>query len=146
MSAQRAYVTNSARGEILLAVHSHKGLIAHRPHGTRACGGPCIKPSRRRAPTKQQRMNPTTTQIPVSEAKVRLPPLLHPALPNSTATLFRISTHAQRGLNSHGISIPPFAYTSKPGPLSSMSAAPSHLPAPGNRFVKTRLALWNGQS
>jgi hypothetical protein len=148
VSAQRAYVTNSARGEISLA------CIAIRASSPIVLwfGGRCVKPSRGRATTKQQRMNPTTTQIPVSdEAKVRLPPLLHPALPNSTATLFRISTHristhAQRGLNSHGISIPPFAYTSKPATLSSMSAAPSHMLTPRNRLVKTRLALWNGQS
>jgi hypothetical protein len=129
----------------IISVHSHTGFIAPRPR-YRACGGPCVKPNRSRATTRQQRMNPTTTQTPVSEAKVRLPPLLHLALPNSTATLFRTSTHAQRGLNSHAISIPPFAYTSKPGVPSSMPVAPSHILAPRNRLVKTRLVLWNGQS
>ena len=111
------------------------------------CGGPCVNPSRSRATTKQAtedesdydtgsnvRSQGTITPTPVSSSS------------NSTATLFRISTHAQRGLNSHGISIPPFAYMSKPAPLSLMSAAPSCLLAPRNRRVRTRLTLWNGQS
>lgn len=77
MSAQRAYVTNSARGEILLAVHSHTCLIAHRPqtpHGTRACGGLCIKPSRSRATTTKDESNYDTDSSVRSQGAITTTP------------------------------------------------------------------------
>jgi hypothetical protein len=88
-------------------------------------------------------MDPKTSQAPASEAKVRWSQL------NSCCTrtanehslvLSRISTHAQSRLNSQGISIPPFAYTSKPAPLFWNSVARSRTHPPRNKPAKTRLS------